>query len=62
MKACVHQHQRPLRDRARPAFGCLSVSCGGMGQQWPAVGTGALTAADPGHTVCGISPVGGGLH
>ena len=25
---------------------CLSISCGGMGQQWPATGTGALGAAD----------------
>ena len=27
---------------------CLSVSCGGAGQQWSAVGTGALGAADLG--------------
>ena len=25
---------------------CLSVSCGGMGQQWPATGVGVLGAAD----------------
>ena len=25
---------------------CLSVSCGGTGQQWPAAGSGALGAAD----------------
>ena len=25
---------------------CLSVSCGGTGQQWPAAGAGALGAAD----------------
>ena len=25
---------------------CLSISCGGMGQQWIATGTGALGAAD----------------
>ena len=25
---------------------CLSVSCDGMGQQWPAAGAGALVAAD----------------
>ena len=25
---------------------CLSVSCGGMGQQWTATGAGALGAAD----------------
>ena len=27
---------------------CLSVPCGGMGQQWPAAGAGALGAADLG--------------
>ena len=27
---------------------CLSVSCGGRGQQWTATGTGALDAADLG--------------
>ena len=27
---------------------CLSVSCGGTGQQWPATGAGALGAADLG--------------
>ena len=31
---------------ARPAFECLSVSCGGMGQQWPATRTEALAAAE----------------
>ena len=25
---------------------CLSVSCGGTGQQWPAAGAGELGAAD----------------
>ena len=45
-----HSHQRPHRDRANPAFGCLSVSCGVTGQQWPAAGTGPLTAADLGGT------------
>ena len=29
----------------------MSVSYRGMGQQWPATGTGALAAADLGHTV-----------
>ena len=29
---------------------CLSVSCGGMGQQWAATGAGALGAADWGVT------------
>ena len=27
---------------------CLSISCGGMGQQWPATGTETLGAADLG--------------
>ena len=27
---------------------CLSVSCGGTGQQWPDAGVGALSAADLG--------------
>ena len=35
----------PTRDWARPAFECLSVSWGDIGQQWPATGTGALRAA-----------------
>ena len=37
---------------------CLSVSCGGMGQQWPAAGAGALGAAEG----YGISPLGGSRH
>ena len=36
----------------RPAFEDLNVSCRGMGQQWPAVETGALAAADLGAVVC----------
>ena len=40
----------------------LSVSYGGMGQQWPVTGTGALAAADLGGTVCGITTHGGGGH
>ena len=32
---------------------CLSVACGGTDQQWPAVGTGYLAAADLGGVVCG---------
>ena len=27
---------------------CLSISCGGTGQQWTAIGTGALGVADLG--------------
>ena len=43
-------------------FECLSVSCGGTGQQWPVAGARALHAADLGHTACGISPPGEGHH
>ena len=42
--ACTRT-QRPHRDGARL---CLSVSCRGAGQQWPATGAGALGAADLG--------------
>ena len=52
--------QRPHRDQTRPDCECLSVSCGGMGQQWPAMETGALVAADPEHAVCSISLLRGG--
>ena len=38
---------------------CLSISCGGTGQQWTTTGTGALGAGDLGY---GISPLGGGHH
>ena len=47
---------RPYTDWTRPAHECLSVSCGGTGQQWPATGTGALAAADLGHAACDIKP------
>ena len=30
----------------------FKVSCGGTGQQWPAVEMGALAAADLGHAAC----------
>ena len=33
-----------------------------MGQQWPAVGAGVLTAADLGHIAYDTSPLGGGHH
>ena len=50
-KHCVHQDPgkgavTTRGDGGRPAFECLSVSCRGTGQQWPATGTGALAAAD----------------
>ena len=35
----------PAESEAEPEL-CLSVSCGGMGQQWTAAGAGALGAAD----------------
>ena len=52
------------RDWARPAFEYLSVSCGGMSQQWPAAETGALAAAvlDWEVQCAGISTFEGGLH
>ena len=53
---------RDSTDRTRPACECLSVSCRGMGQQWPATGARSLGAADLGHTAYGISPLGGGRH
>ena len=40
--------QKPHRDGARPAFECLSVSCGGMGQQWTVTGARALGEANLG--------------
>ena len=44
-KPCVHQE--PETPRTEPEL-CLSVSCTGTGQQWPAAGVGALGAADLG--------------
>ena len=41
--SCVHQDpETPQRLRQN----CLSISCGGMDQQWTAAGAGALGAAD----------------
>ena len=36
------------RDWARPAVECLSVSCGGTGQPWPAAGVWTLDTVDLG--------------
>ena len=47
-KPCVHQDTEAPQRLTRPAFKCLSVSCKGMGQKWPATEAGALGAADPG--------------
>ena len=46
-KPCAHQEPGersnvPTRDWARLACDCPRVSSGGVGQQWPAVGSGAL--------------------
>ena len=35
-----------------PGFECLSIFYGGMGQQWLAVGIGALVAAELGSMAC----------
>ena len=61
-KPCVHQDTEAPQRLTRPAFECLSVSCGGKGQKWAATWTKALAAADLGHTACGISPLGGSCH
>ena len=46
-KPCVPQ-ETPQRWSTGRAFDCLSVSCKGTGQQWPATGSGALGAIDLG--------------
>ena len=56
-KPCVHQDPgnkavTSTRDWVIPAFEDLNVSCRGMGQQWPAVETGALAAVDLGALAC----------
>ena len=59
--SCMHQNaETPYWPR--PAFECSPVSCGGVSQQRSAAGTGALGAADLGHTACDISPLGGSHH
>ena len=61
-KSCVCQGPRertPTRDWASPACKGLRVSCRGNGQQWPAAGTEALTAALLGSSVSAMSPLGG---
>ena len=59
-KTCVHQEPEAPKRLSQTAFECLSVSCGGISQQWPAMGTEALAAADQDHTECGINPLGRG--
>ena len=53
---------RERRDQAKPACECLRVSCGGLGQQGSATGTGAQAAAVLGGKVSAIIPLGGGHH
>ena len=55
-KPCVRG--RPHRDWTRHDFECLSVSCRGTGQQWPARGRDS-GCCRPGY---GISTLGGGRH
>ena len=56
------QTQRIPRETYPDLPLCVSVSCGGTGQQWPAKGTGPLAAADLGGIACGISPLGRSHH
>ena len=49
---CAPGPRDPTRDWATPAFQCLSLLYGCIGQQCPAMGTGALAAADLGGVVC----------
>ena len=61
--SCAPEPRESLHKRlSESSFECLNVSCGGMGQQWPATGTEVLAAADLGGTECGLSPLGGGRH
>ena len=65
-KLCIpgpREKSSNLRKKlSKTCLECLSVSCKGMDQQWPAMGSASLTAADLGGTMCGISPLGGGHH
>ena len=61
-ESCVHQKPDTPQRLNQTAFECLSVSCRSMGQQWPAMGTRALAAANLGGSVCGVSPLGEGHH
>ena len=46
------KEQWPHKHWSRLAWECLGVPGGGMGQQWPAAGSGALAAAVLGGGVC----------
>ena len=50
-------HQEDATESEPDLFECLSVSCGGTGQQWPAVGTGTLGAGDLGMAVALLEAV-----
>ena len=59
--------QGPRDQTETKAELCLSVSCGGTGQQWAAAEASALSAADLGMAGCsrfgyGVGPLGGGHH
>ena len=56
---CAYQDPETAQRLSQTGFECLSVSYGGMGQQQPDVGTGALAAADLGQAVCNIIPLEG---
>ena len=56
-KSCAHQDpgarsRKPTRDWARLPCECLGVFGGVMGWQWPATGSGALTAVVLGSAAC----------
>ena len=66
-KPCAHWNPWkeaviPTRDSVRLACDYLRVSYGGMSQQQPAAGTGALAAEVLGGATCCISPLGRGCH
>ena len=47
-KPCVHQDPETPENLSQTCL-WVFVSCGGMGQQWPNMGSGALAAADLDH-------------
>ena len=78
VKSCLESNPLPARDAQRTQTNlvctrtqrpteiepeqCLSIVCGGVGQQWPAAGVGALGAADLGRVAYGRSPLGRSRH
>ena len=59
---CGHQDPETPQRLSQSCLECWVSPYRSMSQQWPATGTGALTAADLGHTACGISLLGGDRH